>query len=132
MKNKSPGMSRPAALKVAPLIYALNNCGSQQEQRLLVSHLNDKGIGSLCKAIKLVMSGAHSAGLSPARQAQVKRALSSHGKALGALTRSGLSANKKRQILSQQKGGALSLILGAALPFVVDLIGKAIRGFKKK
>ena len=114
------------ANKIAPLLYALQTCRSQQDQRILASYLDTNGMRHLTEAINLVVNHPNDLKIHPSRRTALKRLLSKDK--YGWLKMAGKkgSLKSKQNFIAKQKGGALPAIIATAAPFVIDLIRRAL------
>lgn len=131
-KTKKAGtqkISVKEAKQIAPLLFALQTCRSQKDQRIIAKYLDANGMRHLTKAIRLVIEHGNDLNISPARKAMLRRLLNKNKRGWMAVARGSGSLSQKRKFL-QQEGGALATILATAAPFVFDLIKSGIKGIR--
>lgn len=120
-RKGSRKISLKEAKEIAPLLFALQTCRSQQDQKIIAKYLDASGMRHLTKAIKLVIEHGNDLQISPARKAMLKRLLNKNKRGWMALARGGGSLQQKRKFL-QQEGGALGTILATAAPLIFEAI----------
>lgn len=76
-------ISKKRAQEIAPLIYALQNCGSVEEQQHILKHLDSKGMNMVCDAVSLVIKDVKGSTMSAAKREKIKRLIGKKTQRLG-------------------------------------------------
>jgi hypothetical protein len=105
---------------ILPFIHTFKTLRPAQRV-ILLAHLDDKSCNLLCECCANVL---HNSKIPTAKRKRLSKALLPHKAALRQLVHPSGSLTAKRKKLYQLGGGPLSLILGTALPLLVDLLRK--------
>ncbi len=99
----------------------------REEQREILGKLNDEGIQSLCS---VCFNFLYSSILPKSKLARLRKKLSKHKADLKFVSNKENNLGQRRKrLMKLQRGGGISLLLGAAIPAIAQLISSA---FKKK
>ena len=115
----SPCAKMAKAKKVLPLLRVLQDFKPKSRRSILLSHLDDEACEALYEAVANVMLNDR---LHPDVRAKLKRVLKANKEPLTVMSDAEADPTLKKRHLSQMGGGALSLILSAAIPVLVDLL----------
>jgi len=86
---------------------------------ILLGHLNDETCEALYEAVKNVLENPK---ITPSRRAMLRKRLSPHKKVLRNLVKKSGSRSAKKKNLTKLGGNPLALILGTAIPLLLDVI----------
>lgn len=108
------------------LLQAFLQIPSHQARAVFISNLDESALQALCNRLSNFVKQRPGYKLSEENKTKVKTALEPHKKIIKRLISSG---KKRPYVVRKQRGGAIvSLILGAVIPIIADLV---YRGIKK-